>query len=204
LAEENGADVVFAPEVNEMYPEGTSTSLVMKNVTAKFEGKTRPTHFNGVATVVAKLFNIVLPDCAVFGQKDYQQTLVVRRMVSDINFPIEIIIAPIVREPDGLAKSSRNIYLSAEERSAAPALRKSILSAKQAIESGERNRLTINEIIARELSAQPLFRLDYGSCASALTLDEPDEFAHGEEVVLLTAAYLGKTRLIDNELAKIK
>ncbi len=203
LAEENGTDILFAPEAAEMYDGGNSTSVAVSGVTNKFEGSTRPTHFDGVSLVVSKLFNIVLPDVAVFGQKDYQQTLVIRRMVRDLNFPIEIFIAPTIRESDGLAKSSRNTYLTQPERAAAPRLHASLTKAAEAIRGGLADRAAINKIIADEMATEPLFRLDYGRAADALTLDEPDTFSPGSEIVLLAAAFIGKTRLIDNELIKL-
>lgn len=203
LAEENGTDVLFAPEVGEMYDSGKCTTVSLAGFTGKFEGSTRPTHFDGVALVVSKLFNIVLPDIAVFGQKDYQQTLVIRRMVRDLNFPIEIIIARTIREADGLAKSSRNTYLSPQERTAAPRLHLALSRAAEAIRQGQRDRRAINRIIEEEMALEPLFRLDYGRAAHALTLCEPDCFGSGDEIVLLAAAFIGKTRLIDNELISI-
>ncbi len=203
LANEAGCDYLFNPEVLEMYPIGFSTSVIMKNVTEKFEGERRPGHFNGVALVVAKLFNATRPDFAVFGQKDYQQTLVIKQMTLDLNFGIKIIIAPTLREYDGLAMSSRNTYLSDEERTKANVLFNALEAAKQAIEGGCRERKVINATLHKTLREVPEIRIDYALSACADNLDEPDTFVSGETIVLLLAVYLGKTRLIDNALVTI-
>lgn len=203
LLEEAGADYVFAPTAEEMYP-GYDTEINIKGVSQKFEGIYRPIHFNGVASVVAKLFIATKPHYAIFGQKDYQQTLVVKQMVRDMLLETEIIVSPIVREADGLARSSRNIYLSPEERQIAPTLHNAILAAKTTIEAGVRNRDRINSVMKNYINETGAFKIDYASIADADTLEEPMEFKSGQNAVLLVSAYLGKTRLIDNELVQIK
>lgn len=203
LLEEAGADYVFAPSAEEMYP-GYNTEINIKGVSQKFEGLFRPIHFNGVASVVAKLFIATKPHYAIFGQKDYQQTLVVKQMVRDMLFETEIIIAPIIREEDGLARSSRNIYLSQEERQVATTLHNALLAAKTTIEAGVRNRDRINSVMKNYINETGAFKIDYASIADAETLEEPMDFKSGLKAVLLVAAYLGKTRLIDNELVVIK
>lgn len=203
LLEEAGADYVFAPSAEEMYP-GYNTEINIKGVSQKFEGLFRPIHFNGVASVVAKLFIATKPHYAIFGQKDYQQTLVVKQMVRDMLFETEIIIAPIIREEDGLARSSRNIYLSQEERQVATTLHNALLAAKTTIEAGVRNRDRINSVMKNYINETGAFKIDYASIADAETLEEPMDFKSGQNAVLLVATYLGKTRLIDNELVVIK
>lgn len=200
LCEQAGLDYLFAPTETEMYPEGYNTDIRILGISEKFEGVFRPTHFNGVATVVAKLFNAVRPDLAVFGQKDYQQTLVVKQMVRDMLMGVSIVVAPTVRESDGLAKSSRNIYLSAEQRQIALTLHNALNDAIAAIESGEKRRKVINGIMHNTIRTAGAFQIDYASSADATNLDEPETFASGQKIVLLIAAYLGKTRLIDNHL----
>ncbi len=203
IAEDTGTDIIFNPEVEEMYPRGYNTSVMVHGVTEKFEGKFRPAHFSGVATVVAKLFNAVLPDFAVFGQKDYQQSLVVKKLAADMNFPVKIITAPTKRQSDGLAMSSRNVYLTQEERNHAAILFKTMETAIKAIENGERRRKVINGIMHNSLRSMPGIRIDYASAADADTLNEPEEFSPGTRIVLLLAVYLGKTRLIDNALVTL-
>lgn len=203
LLEEAGADYVFAPSAEEMYP-GYNTEINIKGVSQKFEGLFRPIHFNGVASVVAKLFIATKPHYAIFGQKDYQQTLVVKQMVRDMLFETEIVVSPIIREEDGLARSSRNIYLSQEERQVATTLHNALLAAKTTIEAGVRNRDRINSVMKNYINETGAFKIDYASIADAETLEEPMDFKSGQKAVLLVAAYLGKTRLIDNELVVIK
>ncbi len=202
-AESAGADILFSPDELQMYPIGYNTSIHIKGVTDKFEGEKRPTHFSGVATVVAKLFNCTLPDIAIFGQKDFQQTIVIKRLVKDLNFPVEIIVSPTIREADGLAMSSRNTYLSKDERAIAPTLFHALEEAKLAIAKGERNRKIINSIILKTIREPQQFKIDYVATANAVNFDEPDEFLPGEKIVMLLAAYLGKTRLIDNAVVEI-
>lgn len=203
LAEQTGCDAIFAPDILEMYPIGFSTSISVHNITKKFEGERRPGHFDGVALVVAKLFNAVKPDIAVFGQKDYQQTLVIKQLVRDLNFDIKIVVAPTVREPDGLAMSSRNTYLTPELRAKANVLFNALEDAIKAIEEGCRERKVINAILHKRLRTVPEIKIDYACAALADNLDEPDVFLAGDHVVLLIACYLGTTRLIDNALVTI-
>jgi pantoate--beta-alanine ligase len=203
LAEEAGTDVLFAPSVDEMYPAGYATTVTVHGVSEKFEGAFRPGHFQGVATVVAKLFLATKPHVALFGQKDWQQTLVVRQLVRDLNFDLDIVIVPTVREPDGLAMSSRNVYLSAEERQKATVLYRALQRGVQSVQRGERRRVAIVHAMQEELSRVPELRLDYAAAADAMTLEEPEEFTPGQTVVLLVAARLGSTRLIDNELVQV-
>ncbi len=203
LTKNNGSDYLFYPDTKEMYPINFSTSIDISKITEKFEGAFRPGHFKGVATVVAKLFNITKPHYAIFGQKDYQQTLVIKRLVEDLNFNIEIIIAPTIRDYDGLALSSRNTYLSTSEREKAGILFKAIETVKSEIAKGQRERLILNSHLHKTLRQIPEIKIDYASCAIANTLDEPEFFLPGDEVVILIACYLGKTRLIDNSIIKI-
>ncbi len=200
LTEKIGVDYLFMPIADEMYPDGYNSSIDISGISKKFEGTTRPTHFNGVATVVAKLFNSCLPDIAIFGQKDYQQTLVIKRFTKDLNFPVEIVVAPTKREEDGLAMSSRNIYLSEQEREEATILYKSLAKASKAVIEGERNRKVINDIMLKSLKSIANINTDYACAADADTFDEPEEFVSGQEIVLMIAVYLGKTRLIDNAI----
>ena len=201
LCDSTGADLIFHPTPDEMYPEGFSTHIQMDNLTKELCGKTRPTHFGGVCTVVGKLFNIVQPDKAYFGQKDAQQLAIIKRMVRDLNFDIEIVGCPIIREPDGLAKSSRNTYLNADERKAALILSKSIELGKQLVAGGERNAQTIIKAMTDKINTEPLARIDYVNAVDALNI-EPLETLRGEVLVAI-AVYIGKTRLIDNFFAVV-
>jgi pantoate--beta-alanine ligase len=203
LCEKAGVNYLFMPDALEMYPIGFSAKINIGRVTEDFEGKFRPQHFEGVATIVVKLLNSTLPNFAVFGQKDYQQSLLVKKIVTDLNFPLDIIVAPTLRESDGLAMSSRNVYLSDEDRPDASILFVSLEKARNSIENGERNRKIINAIMHKTLRSVKNLRIDYASSALADTLESPDEFLPGETIVLLLAVYLGKTRLIDNTILKI-
>ncbi|MEN3026767.1 MAG: pantoate--beta-alanine ligase [Chlorobiota bacterium] len=203
LAEEIGCDVLFVPSVEEMYPGGYTTVVSVRGISDKFEGRFRPGHFEGVATIVLKLFLATKPHVAIFGQKDWQQTLVVRQLVRDLNVDIEIVVAPTVREPDGLAMSSRNVYLSAEERQKATVLYRALQRGRELVLREERRRQAIVETMERELLAVPELQVDYAAAAEAYTLEEPDTFSPGQELVLLVAARLGTTRLIDNELVQV-
>jgi pantoate--beta-alanine ligase len=203
LARSVGVDYLFAPSVEEMYPDGYSTKIVVTKFTDKFEGIKRPGHFDGVATIVAKLFNATMPDIAIFGQKDYQQTFVVRQMVKDLLFDVKIVVAPTVREPDGLAMSSRNVYLSQEERNVAPELFKALNLGREAILNGEKRRKVINSIVLEHIRKYPQFYIDYVSAVHGDTFEEPDEFNSGDNVCILAAVFLGKTRLIDNVLVTV-
>ncbi|MCH5213469.1 MAG: pantoate--beta-alanine ligase [Oscillospiraceae bacterium] len=195
LCEAAGAKLIFNPEPSEMYHDALTTVSVDK-ITKVLCGKTRPTHFNGVCTVVSKLFNIVMPDKAYFGQKDAQQLCVVKKMVKDLNFDIEIVGCPIIREADGLAKSSRNTYLSAEERKAALCLSRSLKLGRSMIESGETNAAKITQAMKADINKEPLARIDYVEIVNIETL-EPAVDASGH-ILAAMAVYIGKTRLIDN------
>ena len=189
-----GADIIFHPE--KMYFEDFSTFVDMSGLTAGLCGKSRPTHFRGVCTVVTKLFNIVAPDRAYFGEKDAQQLAVIKRMVRDLNIDIEIIGCPIVREKDGLAKSSRNTYLSVEERNAATILNKSLTLAKEEIQSGERNSEVIIKLIEEILNSEKLARVDYIEVVDSLSMEKVERIE--KSVLVAIAVFIGKTRLIDN------
>ncbi len=196
LCEEAGADLIFHPEPEEMYAPDYCTFVDMDGLTKGLCGKTRPTHFRGVCSVVAKLFNIVAPDSAYFGQKDAQQLAVIRRMVRDLNFDIRIVACPIVREEDGLAKSSRNTYLNAEERVAAVVLSRALNRGKALIESGEKSTAKVKDVIMEELCKESLARVDYVEVVDADSI-EPIKELKGNILVAI-AVYIGKTRLIDN------
>jgi pantoate--beta-alanine ligase len=196
LLEPLGVSLVWTPTPDIMYPPGYQTWVTVEHLTKPLEGAQRPEHFRGVTTIVSKLFNAVRPDKAFFGQKDAQQAAVVRRMTRDLSYPIEIVVCPIVREPDGLAMSSRNVYLSPEERKAATVLSRSLKLAKAAYEAGERNAETLRKIMRDTIQAEPLARLQYVSCADYDTLDELS-YIEGK-ALLSMAVYIGKTRLIDN------
>lgn len=196
LCEEAGAAVIFHPEPSEMYAGDASTYVNMERLSEELCGKTRPTHFRGVCTVVSKLFNIVVPDRAYFGQKDAQQLAIIKRMVRDLNFDIEIVGCPIIREEDGLAKSSRNTYLNQEERKAALCLSKAVKLGQSLVESGECDTSKIlNEMVAL-IQAEPLAKIDYVQAVNGITM-EPVAKVEGEVLIAL-AVYIGKTRLIDN------
>lgn len=201
LCEDSGANLIFHPEKEEMYWSDFSSFVEVEGVSAGLCGKSRPIHFRGVCTVVTKLFNIVKPDRAYFGQKDAQQLAVVKRMVRDLNMDIEVIGCPIVREEDGLAKSSRNTYLSKEERKAATILNKSLNLGKQAIEAGERDASKIREIITNNIMKEKLAKIDYVDIVDALSIEEVNEI--NNSVLVAIAVYIGKTRLIDNFIYEI-
>jgi pantoate--beta-alanine ligase len=196
LLESLGVDLVWMPTVEIMYPPGYQTWVEVETVTRPLEGAMRPGHFRGVTTVVAKLFTGVQPQRAYFGQKDAQQAAVIRQMTRDLNFPIEIVVCPIVREPDGLAMSSRNVYLNTEQRRAATVLYRSLTAAKAAFESGERNAETLRGKIREVLAAEPLAEVQYVSCAEYDTLEELETVTG--KALLSMAVFVGKTRLIDN------
>jgi pantoate--beta-alanine ligase len=200
---DNGSEYIFLPETKEMYPENFGTKVVVEGISDKFEGVFRPGHFDGVATVVLKMFNVIKPHIAVFGQKDYQQTLLIKRMVKDLNIDTDIVVRPTVREEDGLAMSSRNTYLAPEFRAKATILYKALMSAKELIEKGERSRIAINNELANILQSEPGVKIDYASAAIADNLEEPEHFKDGDEVVLLVAVNLQKVRLIDNLIVKL-
>jgi len=198
LLEEEGADLVWIPEDEEMYPEGYQSWVLVEEVTKPLEGAERPTHFKGVTTVVAKLFNAVQPQKAYFGQKDAQQAVVINQMVRDLNYPLDIVVCPIVREPDGLAMSSRNKYLNEEERKAALSLSQGLFQAKKAFQQGVRDADQLREIVANRVNEEPLADLQYVSCANPETLVE--QAGEIEKGLLSMAVFVGETRLIDNVL----
>ena len=198
IAESKGVDVVFHPSVEEMYPENYNTYVVMETLTDTLCGASRPGHFRGVCKVVNKLFNIVQPDKAFFGQKDAQQLAIIKRMVSDLNMNLEVIGCPIVREDDGLAKSSRNTYLSAEERNAALCLSRAIFKAKELIESGERNSALIAKAVTDTIEEEPLARIDYVEVVNLGNMQPVETLP--ESGLVAIAVYIGSTRLIDNYL----
>ena len=194
LCEEAGADIIFNPEPSEMYDNALTTVSVDK-ITKTLCGASRPIHFAGVATVVSKLFNIVAPDRAYFGEKDAQQLLVIKKMVKDLNFDIDIIGCPIIREDDGLAKSSRNTYLNPDERKAALCLSRALNIGKAMIDSGETSAKAVKDAIISEIEKEPLSRIDYVEIADLDTLESTDKT---EGILCAIAVYIGKTRLIDN------
>jgi pantoate--beta-alanine ligase len=197
ICEAEGVDLVFAPSVEEVYPPGFDTIVAVGSIARPLEGAARPGHFEGVATVVAILFNLVGADRAYFGQKDAQQVAVIRRMAIDLAIPTEVIACATIREPDGLAMSSRNVHLSPAERAAAPVLRRALLAAAEAWSSGERSAQTLRERMRAVLSREPLAVVEYVSCADAATLAELDRVAGA--ALLSLAVRFGSTRLIDNE-----
>jgi pantoate--beta-alanine ligase len=196
-------DVVFIPSVEFLYPEGYKTYVSVERLTERWEGASRPGHFRGVATIVLKLFNLVRPDRAYVGQKDYQQLQVVRQMVKDFNLPVEIVGCPIIREPDGLAMSSRNAYLSFGERQAAVVLLRALKAAEARYGAGERSAEEIRRAMEAVLSAEPQAQVDYVAVADPETL-EPLERVDERGAVCCLAVRIGKTRLIDNLLLGIR
>lgn len=199
LLEQELVDLVWTPTPEDMYPPGFQTWVTVKELTLPLEGKERPGHFQGVTTVVAKLFNAVQPDKAYFGQKDAQQAVVIRQMARDLNFNLEIVVCPTVREPDGLAMSSRNAYLNAGERQAATVLYRALTAAQAAFAAGERHTRRLRQLMAETIQGEPLARLQYISCAHPDTLQEL-EGTVSDRALLSMAVYIGKTRLIDNVL----
>ena len=199
--EEAEGDLIFNPEPSEMYPGHFTSFIDTTETTELLCGAVRPIHFRGVCTVVGKLFNIVMPNRAYFGQKDAQQLATIKRFVRDLNFNIEIVPCPIVREEDGLAKSSRNTYLSDEERKAALILSKSLAKGREAIENGEREAKKVIEIITKSLQSEPLARIDYVEAVDFENVQRI-EMLKGEVLVAI-AVYIGKTRLIDNFIVKL-
>jgi len=197
LAREN-VDLVFAPSVEQIYPKGFSTYIQPPDVAKPLEGECRPDHFRGVATVVHKLFNLSAANVAYFGQKDYQQALVIRHMVRDLNLPTKICVCPIVREPDGLAMSSRNQYLSPPQRQKARALWQALEAAAELVQSGQRDATLVRDAMRQTLIAAEVDRIDYVALADPETLVPVTEVKPG--TVALIAAHVGQTRLIDNRL----
>lgn len=196
LAKEAGVDVLFVPEAGAMYPNDFSTFVEVCGLTDVMCGASRPGHFRGVTTVVSKLFNIIGPHRAYFGQKDAQQALVIRKMAEDLNFSLEVKIMPIIRETDGLAMSSRNTYLTGEERQAALIIPESLAEGKALLEEGERRGSRIVKRISAIIQGQPLARIDYVAVRDAATLREAETVRGG--VLVAVAVWIGKTRLIDN------
>jgi len=195
-AEANGVDLLFTPSDDEMYGEPVLTTITVTGLASGFEGASRPTHFAGVATVVAKLCNIFGPCRAYFGEKDWQQLAVVTRMVRDLSFPVEVVGCPTVREADGLALSSRNAYLSDAERAAAPVLRRGLLEGAAAVQQGEREPSAVRAVMTSRIIAEPLANLDYVDVVDAATLARHESLEG--ELRLLAAVRFGRTRLIDN------
>lgn len=198
LLEKEGVELLFAPSVDEMYPSGAVTWVTVEELSKKLDGRSRPGHFRGVTTVVAKLFHIVEPDVAFFGQKDAAQVAIVRRMVHDLNLPIEIFVCPIVREPDGLAMSSRNAYLDPEQRQKALVLHRSLMRVQELSERGETSAHMLASEARKEFAAEPSVRLDYFEIVNPETLDPIEDIRKG--ALIAVAAYVGSTRLIDNLL----
>ncbi len=198
LARDRGVDVVFTPDLSEVYPEGFQSEVAVRGLTEGLCGAARPGHFDGVTTVVAKLFNMVGPDWAYFGQKDYQQAAVIARMVQDLNMPLTIVVCPIVREPDGLAMSSRNAYLSPDERLAAQVLSRALKVAETRIAEGERQAQPLEAALREVIAAAPLAQLDYVAVCDPQTLAPLRDLA--ETVLVALAVHIGRTRLIDNAL----
>lgn len=196
LLEELGVDLLFLPTVDEMYPAGATTYVHVGGLSDKLDGASRPGHFQGVATVVTKLFEIVRPDCAFFGQKDAAQVAVLRKLVNDLDMDVEIVVRPIVREKDGLAMSSRNVYLTPEQRHQGLVLQRALLRVQKSADEGERSTERLAEIGKQAIAEEPGARLDYFAIVDPETLDPVADVAKGALVAV--AAYFGATRLIDN------
>jgi pantoate--beta-alanine ligase len=196
MLEREGVKLLFAPSVEEMYPTGAVTWVTVKELSDKLDGRSRPGHFRGVTTVVAKLFHVVEPDAAFFGQKDAAQVAIIRRMVRDLNLPVEIVVCPIVREPDGLAMSSRNAYLDPQQRKQALVLHRSLMRVQQLSDAGERDAVTLAAAGREEFARESSVRLDYFEVVSPETLEAVTDISNGALVAV--AAYVGNTRLIDN------
>jgi pantoate--beta-alanine ligase len=202
LLENEGVDLLFAPAVEEMYPTGALTWVTVEELSGKLDGRSRPGHFRGVTTIVAKLFHAVEPDAAFFGQKDAAQVAIIRRMVRDLNFPVEIVVCPIVREPDGLAMSSRNAYLDPLQRKQALVLQRSLMRVKQMAEAGENNAARLIAAAKDVLGEEAAVRLDYFEIVNPDSLEPVDDSSNGGLVAV--AAFVGTTRLIDNILLPAK
>ncbi len=196
LLEQEGVDILFFPDSKEIYPEGYDTYVFVENLSKPLCGKTRPTHFRGVTTIVLKLFNIVSPDRAFFGQKDAQQAIIIKRMILDLNLDLNLRVLPIVREKDGLAMSSRNKYLKEEERKQAVGLFKSLTKGKEVFDSGIKDVKTIKEEVLKVFKEFPLLKLDYLEVVDMNSLKKIDKVE--KKALMAIAAFLGKTRLIDN------
>ncbi len=196
LLESSGVELAWTPTSDVMYPTSYQTWVIVEEISKPLEGTMRPGHFRGVATIVAKLFNAVQPQRAYFGQKDAQQAAVIKRMSRDLDFPIDIVVCPTVREPDGLAMSSRNVYLSPEERKAAVVLSRALFLTKETFDEGERDAKRLRKGVLDTLATEPLIKVQYVSCAHPDSLMEIE--GHVERALLSLAVILGKTRLIDN------
>ena len=203
LAENSGVDILFAPPTAEMYADGFVTYVSVEKLTSVLEGKARPTHFRGVTTIVAKLFNCSRPHIAVFGQKDAQQAAVIKQMAKDLDFDIDIVVGPIIREADGLAMSSRNVYLSLDERRESPVLHASLTMAEEMIRGGERSAGRIISAMTNLIAEKPHARIDYISVADLHHLEEQSVLSTGEEVLISLAVRFGRTRLIDNTIITV-
>jgi pantoate--beta-alanine ligase len=203
LLEELNVDVIFIPDAEEIYPKDFQTSVEVDEITKGLEGEFRPTHFKGVTTIVSILFNSVMPDVAIFGQKDAQQAVVIRQMVNDLKYNIEINVEPIIREPDGLAMSSRNVYLNNKEKSDALILYKSLIFAKEKISNGEREVKKIIIGMKEIINSVNTSSLDYIRVVKYSDFSEVDKLEKGNEYCILIACRIGKTRLIDNIIVKI-
>ncbi len=198
LLKREGVEFLFAPSVEEMYPAGAMTWVTVEGLSDKLDGRSRPGHFRGVSTVVAKLFHVVEPDAAFFGQKDAAQVAIIRRMVRDLNLPVEIVVCPIVREPDGLAMSSRNAYLDPEQRKRALVLHRALLRIQQSADAGERDAAKLEAAARAEFVQESSVRLDYCEIVDPDTLDPVKDISAG--ALAAVAAFVGSTRLIDNLL----
>jgi len=196
LLEKEGVDILFAPQVEEIYAQGHVTWVIVEGLSEKLDGRSRPGHFRGVTTIVAKLFHIIEPSASFFGQKDAAQLAVIRRMVRDLNFPVEIVAGPIVREPDGLAMSSRNEYLNREERISALVLQKSLQTVQLKFHNGERRAGPLISAAKEVFASEPQVDLDYFEIVDPDTLDPVDTIM--QKTLVAVAAYVGSTRLIDN------
>jgi pantoate--beta-alanine ligase len=201
LAREAGVDAVFTPSVADIYPPGFNTEVIVHELTEPLCGASRPGHFTGVTTVVAKLFNIVAPDRAYFGQKDYQQAVIIQQMVADLHMPLAVVICPIVRETDGLAMSSRNAYLSTEERQAALVLWHALQLATEQLAHGEHHGGRLAGVLREYIATEPCARIDYVAVCHPHTLHEVEELSG--PVLVALAVYIGQTRLIDNALLTV-
>jgi len=198
LLENEGVDLLFAPPVEEMYPSGAVTWVTVEDLSHKLDGRSRPGHFRGVTTIVTKLFHAVEPDAAFFGQKDAAQVAIIRRMVRDLNFPVDIVVCPIVREPDGLAMSSRNVYLDLQQRKQALVLQRSLMHVEQMAGAGEYNATRLIAAAKEVFAGEPAVRLDYFEIVDPDNLDPVNHVSKGALVAV--AAFVGTTRLIDNIL----
>lgn len=203
MLENTGCDYLFAPDSREMYPDNFSAHISIGGITEILEGKTRPTHYDGVALVVLKLFNITKADIGIFGQKDYQQFMVIKKLVEDLNLDLKLVMAPIIRESNGLAMSSRNRYLSQEEFTQAAIINKSLMSARKAISEGLRNRQSIINLVRDELITSALIKIDYVECVLDSTFELVNDFKSGDKLVILIACWFGTTRLIDNIIVDV-